>query len=226
MSRPDEMLPIITGLLIGSISSGRLITRWGRYKVFPVMGFALVTIAMVGLSRLEATTPAWKYSVLMLTLGYGFGNTTQVLVLAAQNAVDRRDIGVATSTATFMRQMGGTFGTAIFGSILVGTLASNIATTFPNGTPSGVNASAITGAPAVIHQLPAVVKEPVIAAFVDAIQTTFTFAIPVLIVAFITSLFLKEVRLQGREDIIVPAKPDGTEIAGASSVTSADDASA
>jgi EmrB/QacA subfamily drug resistance transporter len=221
-----HMLPIITGLLIGSISSGRLITRWGRYKVFPVMGFALVTIAMIGLSRLEASTPAWKYSVLMLMLGYGFGNTTQVLVLAAQNAVDRRDIGVATSTATFMRQMGGTFGTAIFGSILVGTLASNIAAAFPNGTPSGVNASAITGAPAVIHQLPAFVKEPVIAAFVDAIQTTFTFAIPVLIVAFITSLFLKEVRLQGREDVIVPAKQEVAESATASAVESSEDASA
>ena len=200
-----HMLPIITGLLIGSISSGRLITRWGRYKVFPILGFALVTIAMFALSRLQADTPAWQYSLAMLILGYGFGNTTQVLVLAAQNAVERKDIGVATSTATFMRQMGGTFGTAIFGSILVGTLATNIGKAFPSGTPSGIDASRITGAPAVIAKLPPTVKEPVINSFVDAIQTTFMWGVPVLVMAFVLSLFLKELKLQGREDVVVQA---------------------
>jgi EmrB/QacA subfamily drug resistance transporter len=201
-----HMLPIITGLLIGSISSGRLITRWGRYKIFPIIGFALVTIAMYALANLEADTPAWQYSLAMLMLGYGFGNTTQVLVLAAQNAVDRADIGVATSTATFMRQMGGTFGTAIFGSILVGTLATNISAAFPGGTPAGIDPARITGAPATIAQLPPAVKEPVINSFVDAIQTTFMWGVPVLVVAFILSLFLKELKLQGREDVIVPVE--------------------
>ena len=160
---------------------------------------------MYALANLQADTPAWQYSLAMLMLGYGFGNTTQVLVLAAQNAVERKDIGVATSTATFMRQMGGTFGTAIFGSILVGTLATNISTAFPGGPPAGIEASRITGAPATIAQLPPVVKEPVINAFVDAIQTTFMWGVPVLIVAFILSLFLKELKLQGREDVVVPA---------------------
>lgn len=205
-----HMIPIITGLLIGSISSGRLITRWGRYRIFPIIGFALVTVAMYGLSNLEADTPAWQYSLAMLMLGYGFGNTTQVLVLAAQNAVDRQDIGVATSTATFMRQMGGTFGVAIFGSILVGTLSTNIAAAFPGGPPAGIDPSRITGSPATIAQLPPAVKDPVINSFVDAIQTTFMWAVPVLVVAFILSLFLKELKLQGREDVIVPVdgQPD------------------
>jgi len=205
-----HMIPIITGLLIGSISSGRLITRWGRYRIFPIIGFALVTVAMYGLSNLEADTPAWQYSLAMLMLGYGFGNTTQVLVLAAQNAVDRQDIGVATSTATFMRQMGGTFGVAIFGSILVGTLSTNITAAFPGGPPAGIDPSRITGTPVSIAQLPPAVKDPVINSFVDAIQTTFMWAVPVLVVAFILSLFLKELKLQGREDVIVPVegRPD------------------
>jgi len=205
-----HMIPIITGLLIGSISSGRLITRWGRYRIFPIIGFALVTVAMYGLSNLEADTPAWQYSLAMLMLGYGFGNTTQVLVLAAQNAVDRQDIGVATSTATFMRQMGGTFGVAIFGSILVGTLSTNITAAFPGGPPAGIDPSRITGTPVTIAQLPPAVKDPVINSFVDAIQTTFMWAVPVLVVAFILSLFLKELKLQGREDVIVPVegRPD------------------
>jgi len=146
----------------------------------------------------------------MLMLGYGFGNTTQVLVLAAQNAVDRQDIGVATSTATFMRQMGGTFGVAIFGSILVGTLSTNITAAFPGGPPAGIDPSRITGTPVTIAQLPPAVKDPVINSFVDAIQTTFMWAVPVLVVAFILSLFLKELKLQGREDVIVPVegRPD------------------
>lgn len=201
-----HMLPIITGLLIGSITSGRLITRWGRYKVFPILGFAMSGIAMTALSRIDGQTSAVYYSLAMLLLGYGFGNTTQVLVLAAQNAVERKDIGVATSTATFMRQMGGTFGIAIFGSVLIGTLTTSLAAAFPTGPPAGINADRLTGSPAVIQQLPAVAKGPVIESFVHAIQTTFTWAIPVLLAAFILSLFLKEIRLAGRDDVMATAE--------------------
>jgi predicted MFS family arabinose efflux permease len=197
-----HMLPIITGLLIGSISSGRLITRWGRYKAFPILGFAMSGIAMTALSRIDAETSATYYSLAMLLLGYGFGNTTQVLVLAAQNAVERKDIGVATSTATFMRQMGGTFGIAVFGSILVGTLTASLAAAFPTGPPAGVSADSLTGSPAVIQQLPDAARLPVIDSFINAIQTTFTWAIPVLVAAFILSLFLKEIRLAGRDDVV------------------------
>jgi EmrB/QacA subfamily drug resistance transporter len=197
-----HMLPIITGLLIGSISSGRLITRWGRYKAFPILGFAMSGIAMTLLSRIDADTSATYYSLAMLLLGYGFGNTTQVLVLAAQNAVERKDIGVATSTATFMRQMGGTFGIAVFGSILVGTLTTSLAAAFPTGPPAGVSADRLTGSPAVIQQLPDAARLPVIDSFINAIQTTFTWAIPVLVAAFILSLFLKEIRLAGRDDVV------------------------
>jgi EmrB/QacA subfamily drug resistance transporter len=195
-----QMLPIITGLLIGSIGSGRLITRWGRYRIFPIVGFALATIAMIALSRLESDTPAWQYMLAMLLLGIGFGNTTQVLVLAAQNAVEPRDIGVATSTATFMRQMGGTFGAAIFGTVLAGTLTSNLAAAFPQGPPKGVEASSITGSPAAIAALPDAVRSDVVEAFVDAVQVTFTVAVPILAVAFVLALFLREVRLKERGD--------------------------
>jgi EmrB/QacA subfamily drug resistance transporter len=196
-----QMLPIITGLLIGSIGSGRLITRWGRYKIFPIIGFALATIAMIALSQLQSDTPAWQYMIAMFVLGLGFGNTTQVLVLAAQNAVDPRDIGVATSTATFMRQMGGTFGAAIFGSVLAGTLTSNLAAAFPSGPPAGVDAAAITGSPAAISGLPAAVRSDVIEAFVGAVQLTFLVAVPTVAVAFVLAFFLKEVRLKDRSDL-------------------------
>jgi EmrB/QacA subfamily drug resistance transporter len=195
-----HMLPLVGGLLASSIIAGRLITRWGRYRIFPIIGFAIVTVALFALGQLQVDTATWQYSLLFGLLGIGFGMTTQVLVLAAQNAVERKDIGVATSTATFMRQMGGTFGAALFGTILSGSLTSNLIAAFPNGIPKDVDTEAITGSPAAIAALPETVKVPVIDAFVDAIQTTFTAAVPIAIVAFVLVLFLKDIRLKGRSE--------------------------
>lgn len=200
-----HMLPLVGGLLASSIIAGRLITRWGRYRIFPIIGFSLVTVALFALGRLQVDTATWQYSLLFGLLGIGFGMTSQVLVLAAQNAVERQDIGVATSTATFMRQMGGTFGAALFGTILSGTLTSNLIAAFPQGLPADVDAEAITGSPAAIAALPDEVKVPVIDAFVDAIQVTFTSAVPIAIVALILALFLKDIRLKGRGEA-----PDST----------------
>ncbi len=194
-------LPIITGLLIGSISSGRLITRWGRYKMFPVMGLGLVVVALIGLSRIDQYSTMLAYSLPLLLLGYGFGNSTQVLVLAGQNAVERRDIGVATSTATFMRQMGGTFGIAVFGTILVSQLTASLLASFPRGVPGRLSADRITGAPSAIKALPPAIQTEVIQGFVDALQKVFLWAIPVVLVAFILSLFLKEIQLGEREEV-------------------------
>jgi EmrB/QacA subfamily drug resistance transporter len=199
-----HMLPLVMGLLASSIIAGRLITRWGRYRIFPIMGFSIVTVAMFALGRLESDTPTWEYSLLFALLGVGFGMTSQVLVLAAQNAVDRKDIGVATSTATFLRQMGGTFGAALFGTILAGALTTNLSTTFPNGPPAEIDAESITGSPAVIAALPEAVKGPVIEAFVNAVQVTFTAAVPIAIVALILALFLKDIKLKGRTDAPSP----------------------
>jgi MFS family permease len=199
-----HMLPLVMGLLASSIIAGRLITRWGRYRIFPIMGFSIVTVALFALGRLEVDTPTWEYSLLFALLGVGFGMTSQVLVLAAQNAVDRKDIGVATSTATFMRQMGGTFGAALFGTILAGALTTNLSAAFPNGIPKDVDAEAITGSPAVIAALPESVKVPVIESFVNAVQVTFTAAVPIAIVALILALFLKDIKLKGRGETPTP----------------------
>ena len=111
-------------------------------------------------------------------LGLGFGCTTQVLVLAAQNAVDRKDLGVATSTATFVRQMGGTFGTAIFGTVLVNQLVAGINERLPGGVGDGCDPKAITGAPSAILRCPPEVREPIQKAFVDALNVTFFVAVP------------------------------------------------
>jgi len=192
------MLPLMAGMLVASITSGRLITRRGRYKEFPIVGTAIATVALVLLARLDQGTPRWEYSLYMLLLGLGFGCITQVLVLAAQNAVERKDLGVATSTATFLRQMGGTFGTAIFGTVLVNQLVAGIQHRLPGGVGEGCDPRAITGSPGAILRCPPEVREPIQQAFVDALNVTFFVAVPLLGLAFVLAFFLREIPLEKR----------------------------
>jgi len=145
----------------------------------------------------------------MLLLGLGFGCTTQILVLAAQNAVERKDLGVATSTATFLRQMGGTFGTAIFGTVLVNQLLTGIHHKLPHGVGTGCDPRAVAGNPAAILSCPPEVREPIQQAFVHALNYTFFVAVPLLGIAFLLSFFLKEIPLEKRTTTTTSA-PDDT----------------
>jgi EmrB/QacA subfamily drug resistance transporter len=125
-----SLLPLTLGIMIGSIASGQLIARTGRYKVFPVAGTALLVVAFVLFAQVTATTPLWLTSIVMVLFGLGLGGNLQPIILAVQNAVPPTDIGVATSSATFFRQMGGTLGTAVFLSVLFGTVGDRIAARF------------------------------------------------------------------------------------------------
>src|SRR5205823_14229796 len=112
--------------LTTSIISGQLITRWGRYKAFPIVGTALMVLGLFLLSRMNEHTSVLVASLSMLVLGLGLGLVMQVLVIAVQNAVEYRNLGAATSGATFFRSIGGSFGTAVFGAILSNQLASHL----------------------------------------------------------------------------------------------------
>jgi predicted MFS family arabinose efflux permease len=122
-----RMLPLMAGLLGASVVSGRIISRIGRYKAFPVAGTAVTTLGMFLLSRLEVGTKPWLASVFMLVVGVGIGLVMQVLVLVVQNDAPVREVGVATSTATFFRSMGGSLGVALFGAIFASRLAGQLA---------------------------------------------------------------------------------------------------
>ncbi|HET6817364.1 MAG TPA: MDR family MFS transporter [Mycobacteriales bacterium] len=121
-----ETLPMTIGMMTGSIISGQTIARTARYKIFPVVGTALMVVAMVLFHFVSATTPLWQVMIVMLVMGLGLGGNMQPVILAVQNAVAPREIGVATSSVTFSRQMGGTLGTAVFLSILFSVLADHI----------------------------------------------------------------------------------------------------
>ena len=128
-----EMLPLMAGVLLTSIGSGQLISRFGRYKVFPIVGTALMAVGMLLLSRLTAGTSMLLADLYMFVVGLGLGFVMQVLILAVQNAVDYRDLGVATASATLFRSMGGTIGVPIFGAIFTNQLAANARAQSPAG---------------------------------------------------------------------------------------------
>jgi EmrB/QacA subfamily drug resistance transporter len=195
-----ELLPLMVGLLIASIVSGRRITTTGRYKRFPIAGTAITAVGLGLLSTLGADTPYWRTALFMLTLGVGIGLVMQVIVLAMQNSVEPSDMGVATSSATFFRSLGGTFGTALFGTVLANRLASELAQRLPVGAMHGINPSQLTGSPQVIAALPHAVRGPVISSFVSALSTVFVSAVPIVLVAFALTWFLQEIKLRGRDD--------------------------
>ena len=134
------MTPLMAGVLITSIVSGQLISRYGRYKPFPIVGTLLVAIGMLLLAQLEVNTPSLQSGLYMLVLGLGLGMVMQVLVLAAQNAVPYEYLGVATSGSTLFRSIGGSIGVSVFGAIFANQLAANLAASLPAGAtiPKGV----------------------------------------------------------------------------------------
>src|SRR5450432_2890008 len=126
------LIPLTAGLMIGAIISGQLISRTGHYKIFPIVGSALCVLALILMSFIGADTPLWQTDIYGALFGLGIGNIMQPITLATQNAMPARDIGVATSSATFFRQMGGTLGVAVFLSVLFSTAGSNIAHAYQN----------------------------------------------------------------------------------------------
>jgi EmrB/QacA subfamily drug resistance transporter len=198
------MLPTMLGILVSSIASGRAITRVGRYKMFPIAGTAVMGIGVFLLSTLAADTPRWLYSVYFFLVGAGLGLVMQVLVLAVQNAVDFRDMGVATSSSQFFRSMGGTFGTAIFGAILTNRLAHNLRENLPAGAIPPGGTKSLAKSPEAIQALPAEIRDVVVNAFVHALDTVFLVAVPLVFVAFFMTFAIRELPLRAH----APAKGD------------------
>jgi EmrB/QacA subfamily drug resistance transporter len=186
-----QLLPLMAGLLVASIGSGQLISRTGRYKVFPIIGTGLATIGLVLLSRLDPQTGTVEAGAYMLILGAGLGFVMQVLILAVQNAVPYSELGVATSAATLFRSIGGSLGTAILGAIFANRLADELASGLGNA-PGAAALSGGTVNPEQIKALPAALHDRYVNAFTDSLSTVFLIAGAVVAAAFVFSWFLQE----------------------------------
>ena len=185
------LTPMMAGLLVTSIASGNLITRFGRYKPFPIAGTAIMTVGVYLLSGLSVSTPAWQTALFLVVLGLGLGMVMQVLVLAVQNAVDYRFLGVATSGSTLFRQVGGVIGVAIFGAIFSNELAHQLRTRLPAAAhiPAAAN-------PEVVKHLPPAIRTPYIASFAASLRPVFVAAAGITFLAFLLTWLLREIPLR------------------------------
>ncbi|HSX36584.1 MAG TPA: MDR family MFS transporter [Patescibacteria group bacterium] len=199
------LLPLIVGLMTASLTSGRIISKIGRYRFFPISGTFTVTVAFWLFSHIAIDTNRIVLGVWMFVLGLGIGQVMPVLTLAVQNAVDRRDLGTATSSVVFFRTIGSSLGAAIFGAIITNRLILHIHQAVPGsaGTQAAKN---LKGSAASLQHLPPPILHDVLNAFARSFHDVFLIGIPFAAAAFIVSLFLKEAPLRtGREPAESPS---------------------
>ncbi|MGW1323499.1 MFS transporter [Streptomyces antibioticus] len=183
------MLPMMGGIVGASVVSGQLVSRTGRYKLYPVLGGALSALGMWLLSRLEADTPRLHYSLWMAVLGAGIGLAMPVLILAVQNSVRPADLGTATSANNYFRQIGGSVGAAVFGTLFAGRLTDALHERLPAdaGLPDPESLT-----PQLVHALPPALRDAYVGAYADAMPRIFLYLVPVLVAGLLIACFLKE----------------------------------
>jgi EmrB/QacA subfamily drug resistance transporter len=224
-------IPLVLGIMIGSVVSGQITSKTGRYKIFPVIGTALMFAAALLFHGLTVDTPLWQADIYMLMFGLGLGNCMQTLTLAVQNAVPARDMGVATASSTFFRQMGGTLGTAVFLSVMFSTVTDRISSAFRDavrtpdfqaalqdpavqanpadrgvlqalqGGGAGGNTNGVLNDSSFIQHLDPRLARPFLVGFAQSMDLVFLVAAGVIALAFLVTLFIKEVPLRERSGL-------------------------
>ncbi|MFJ8357984.1 MFS transporter [Streptomyces sp. NPDC093984] len=185
------MLPMMAGIVGASIISGQLISHTGRYKVFPLLGSVLAAIGMWLLSRLDVDTPRLEYSVWMAVLGAGIGLVMPVLILAVQNSVRPADLGTATSANNYFRQIGGSVGAAVFGTLFAHRLSDALRERLPASSGARLpDPESIT--PQLVHALPPTLRNAYIEAYAEAMPRIFLYLVPVIVLGLLIAFFLKE----------------------------------
>lgn len=179
------LMPLMLGLVAASVFAGNVVSRTGRYRIFPILGTGILTAAMVLLSTLDTDTPQLVSGAFMVVMGVGIGLIMQVVVVATQNESPARDLGVATSSLNFFRQAGGSLGVAFLGSLFTGRIADML------GSSSAANMT-----PEQIRALPVAEQTQVAEAFASGVGRIFVVAIPIVLVAFALSWLLREVPLR------------------------------
>ncbi|MFE1835569.1 MFS transporter [Streptomyces sviceus] len=183
------MLPMMAGIVGASVVAGQLISHTGRYRIWPILGTALSAVGMWLLSRLEVDTPRLDYSIWMAVLGTGIGMVMPVLVLAVQNSVRPADLGTATSANNYFRQIGGSVGAAVFGTLFAHRLAESLQQRLP--TAQGLpDPESLT--PRLVHGLPPALRDGYVRAYADAMPRIFLYLVPVLVLGLLIAFFLKE----------------------------------
>lgn len=201
------LLPMMASMMVVSLFVGQAITRTGKYKIYPVIGGAVMAIATFLLSLQDVNTPAWQTGVFIAILGLGMGFLMQTSMLIAQNSVEQKDLGVASSAATFFRSIGGSFGVSLFGAIFNNHLTSSLTEKLGPEAAKAVVSGGGRMDPAAMSQLPGQVRTGLLESLAGAISGVFGWAILFAVFVPLLAAFLKEVPLRGAE----PSTADGRE---------------
>jgi MFS family permease len=211
-----QMIPFVLGIMTGSIVAGQLISRTGRYRIFPIIGSSLMVVALGLFALIDADTPLWRVMLIMVVMGLGLGGNMQPMITAVQNAVSPREIGVATSSVAFFRSMGGTLGTAVFLSVLFNVLPGKISDAFGTAQTTPEFQASLRDNPAqaqilqqaqgggalddtsFLTRLSDVVAHPFKEGFSNAITVVFLMALAVMVIGLIVVFFLPEIPLEQR----------------------------
>jgi EmrB/QacA subfamily drug resistance transporter len=231
-----QLIPFVVGIMAGSITAGQLIARTGRYRIFPIIGSFLMVAALGLFATIGADTPLWKTMLIMVLMGLGLGGNMQPMITAVQNAVNPREIGVATSSVTFFRSMGGTLGTAIFLSVLFNVLPGKIRAAFTSAASTQQFQAALQSHPdqakllkqatsggggdlsdtSWLNKLTDVLAHPFKVGFSEGTQVVFLLALAVMVIGLIVVFFLPEIPLAQRSaqaqreaDILAAENSDG-----------------
>lgn len=207
------MIPMMIGVMGTSIVSGLLITKTGRYRIFPVLGTLITGLTMVLMTSLTADTPIWLICVYLFLFGAGLGLVMQVVVLVAQNSVPATQVGTATSSNNYFREAGAALGIAVFGAIFTSRLTENLLAAFTGGGVPADQASqaAATIDPAALNELPGPMRDAIVTAYADALAPVFWYLVPFMAVAFVLSLFLKEIPLSDVAGLVARGEAIGGE---------------
>ena len=197
------MLPMTVGLMITALGSGLAITRYGRYKPYPIIGMGIATIGLAWLTQLTPDISMVTFGAMIFVLGLGLGFVMQTIVIAVQNSVTPDLVGVATSTNNFLREIGAAVGTSVFSTVFTARLATQLGDALrdapPGDVPQGFGAQSLT--PDAVRELPAALRDVVVDAYSQALAPAFWYLVPLAVLGFVIAFFMKEVALSDKSGL-------------------------
>ncbi|WP_017198681.1 MDR family MFS transporter [Arthrobacter sp. M2012083] len=207
------MLPMMVGLMGTSIYSGIRISKTGKYKMYPILGAALTIAAMLWLTTLTAATPIWVICVQLFIFGAGLGLIMQVIVLVVQNSVPADQIGTATSTNNYFREVGASLGVAVFGAIFTNRLAESLTEAFTGAGASAEQASQSTSTldPQALAQMPDQLRDAIVNAYANSLAPVFWYLVPFIAIALILAITLKQIPLSDTAGMVARGEAVGGE---------------
>ncbi|WP_345764326.1 MDR family MFS transporter [Diaminobutyricibacter sp. McL0608] len=184
------MIPMMAALLLTSIVSGQMVSRTGRYKWLPIVGTAIVAVALVLLSTMTPSLPVWVLCSFLAVMGIGLGMSMQILILIVQNSFPVSKVGTATASNNYFRQIGASLGSAIVGSLFVSRLTQLLTDRMPAGAGSGGSSNSFT--PSLVKSLPGPIRDVIVGAYNDALTPVFLYMVPLILIAVVVLFFVKE----------------------------------